>query len=130
MMGGPNLSRIIPAIGLPNTRPIDRQERRVTEEVALAAGVRRLESELETLEAEIRRVGHPAEVRPGLLVLAYFAIVGIVAPIALLASRPVSDSLTLRRTAFLLFLSGFALLLGYIGWAARRLRRTIEEPLR
>jgi len=47
----------------------------------------------------------------------------VLVPMAFLASRPISDSLTVRLLVLALFTSGLVALLGYIGWIAVLLRR-------
>ena len=121
------LSYVPDFTALGTDRRVERQERLIADELELAARLRGLDAALAVATAEVRRVGRPTDVWPVLVVLAYLALVGIIVPVALLASRPLSDSLAERRIVFWLFASGLLLLLGYMGRAALRLRA--EEPV-
>jgi len=64
---------------------------------------------------------NPIELWAGFGVLAYFALVSIVVPVAMLSRRPVPRSPLARDVVVLLFVTGFAGLLGYVVWSIRRL---------
>lgn len=107
-------------------RKPDRQERRIEREGELTAELQALKSQRSLLAGELARLSKPAEVWAGLAVLTYFAAVGVVVPLAALASRPVPDSRLFRRSIIALFLSGLVALIAYVFVAIRRLGR--DEP--
>ena len=96
---------------------------------SLDASIALVEAEVELVTASIAGLGKPQGVVFGTAVLAYFAIVGIVLPMSLMAWRPVTDRLAWRRTALYLFVSGLALLIYYLIWSVRQLQKDpTEEP--
>jgi hypothetical protein len=115
--------RPVPSVGVPATVSaiplVTRQAEREQQERDLQVQRETLVAERALVVAEAARLGRlPRGVLPGIFVLAGFGGVGIVLPLALMASRPLSDSLAVRRIVFFGFVAGFAALLGYILWVA------------
>lgn len=104
-------------------RLLDSFDRTVEKEGLLRGQLLSLDAEIDQLDEEIRLVGRPRYLVSGIVVLAYFAAVGVVTPLAIMASRPVSSSLLIRRLVFYGFASGLFVLLVYIVWAVLSLRR-------
>lgn len=91
----------------------ERDERQLRDQTAA------LQKEKALVDAEARRLKDlPRGVLPGIFVLATFGVVGIVVPLGMMASRPVSSSLVARRVVFFGFVVGFLALVGYIVWVA------------
>ncbi|HEX9969535.1 MAG TPA: hypothetical protein VGB03_05295, partial [Acidimicrobiales bacterium] len=119
-LGRLDLEPISQAIG--DDKQLQRQERRIEREAVLNAEVRALQAEADIVKEELQRLARPPGIWTGLAVLAYFAVVGILVPLASMASRPVESDLWFRRLIVVLFGSGLVSLLGYIGWSVRQLR--------
>ena len=108
------------AIG--DDKQLQRQERRIEREAVLNAEISALQAEADIVKEELQRLANPPGIRIGLAVLAYFAVVGILVPLAYMASRPGENDLWFRRLIVVLFGSGLGSLLVYIGWSVRQLR--------
>ena len=118
------------ASALPRIRPLIEGQRDLgleTEEQMLRSRLRGLDSQLDLIDAELLRVGNPRGIGVGIGVLSYLALGSVILPVAMLASRPVPDSLVVRRVIVALFASGLVGLLGYLVWSIRSLRRQPEE---
>lgn len=103
--------------------PIQRNDANIIRRADLQASIDALDAEILIVDEQLRRLARPREVDVGVYVLAYFAGVSIVLPLALLAKRPVPASNGTRIVVVSLFVSGLVALLGYIVWAVRRLQR-------
>jgi hypothetical protein len=106
---------------------MERQDARIAQEADLRAELLSLEGQIEIVDIALARVSQPAGLWPGIAVLCYFAAVGIVLPLAYMASRPVEDSLLFRRLIWAGFVSGLVALLVYIVWIARQLTRPSDS---
>lgn len=95
------------------------QDHRIAHLAELSARLQALSSEGEVIVRHLVQVGSPRGVYPGIAVLAYFALVGIVLPLALMASRPVVGTLTIRRLVLIAFVTGLLAVVGYICWLVR-----------
>lgn len=86
-----------------------------------------LDAELALLEAELNVVDSltpttfPKGLRVCVVVLLYFAVVGVALPVYLLTRRPVPGSSCARMLIFLAFASGLLAVLAYIVWATWQL---------
>lgn len=95
----------------------------IMEERELALEVSVLEREEGFYANELARVAQPWGLGWGAGVLGYLTIVGVIAPVVSLATRPVPSGLGSRRVLVALFISGLLALFGYLIWAVVRLYR-------
>jgi len=87
----------------------------------LASELRALDAERSNIESQLGRMARPSGIGRGIAILAYFAGIGIAFPVSLL---PVTNLNTLVRLAVVLgFISGLALVIGYLIWLTRSLSR-------
>jgi hypothetical protein len=96
----------------------------------LVANHERAEQQVEDLESEVHRLrqARDAVVRPqglgwGLIILGYFAVVGVVVPILLMSRGPQDLTPLMGWLVFAGFCSGLLALLGYMAFLALRLSR-------
>jgi hypothetical protein len=99
-----------------------RQEARIQRECDLERQLRALKAESYLLRDQLSHIARPSGVMVGVLSLVYFAAAGIVAPMVVMAQRPIPDGPAVRALMVLAFLSGLALLVTYLVWSIRRLR--------
>ncbi len=92
------------------------QDRRIAQVSELSARLQALDSEDDIIARQLAQVASPRGVYSGIAVLTYFALVGIVFPLALMASRPVAGSLVIRRLVLIAFATGLFSVLGYLFW--------------
>lgn len=112
---------VSPPLGV--DRDVERQDARILREQSLRADVRALKSEVSIIEkARARVTGAPEDLWKAVAVLAYFALVGTVLPLALMSCDPVPHEAWVRAMVVAGFFSGLAALLGYIGVTIRRFR--------
>jgi hypothetical protein len=126
----PTLPRSVVGGGL-NT---DWQSIRARRRDELAASLERAEQHVEDVEGEVRRFrqARDAIIRPqglglGLVILGYFAVVGIVVPTFLMSLGPADLTPRLGALVFAGFLSGLLALLGYMAYLALRLSRRAAD---
>jgi hypothetical protein len=92
--------------------------------------LKRLRASLAVLDEQVASLSRPAGLRGALGVLIYFSLAGVVFPLALMAWRPIPESGLVRFVVVVLFGSGLAALLLYIGSTIREARKMpeSEEP--
>ena len=105
-------------------RDSDSYEKLIAEERQVVADLAVLEREAAFVATEAARVSRPVGLGAGVGVLAYLTLVGVVAPVVALASRPVPASLASRVALVGVFLSGLVVLFGYLIVAVRQLGQT------
>jgi hypothetical protein len=104
--------------------PIARQDARIDQERSLAAEVAALDAE-KAIGLEARRgLTRPRELWMAVAVLAYFALIGTVFPLILMAFDPVPHSQSVRVAVVAGFASGLVALIGFVAWAICQLRLT------
>ena len=90
---------------------IGREDQHVRDTERLRSEVGALDAQITIVKDQLADVGRPSGVKLGIAVLGYVAAVSVLLPIALLASRPISDSVTQRRVVFWFFASGIGALI-------------------
>jgi hypothetical protein len=98
------------------------QRRRVERRDELRGEVRALEAELGIVDEVLSRLKQPEGVVTALAVLVYFALVGVVVPLVMLAQRPVPSGPVVRGLVIVLFVSGLMAVVGFIAAVLRRFR--------
>jgi hypothetical protein len=98
-----------------------------TESQMLQSRTQALDAQLGLVDAELLRVGRPRGIGFGIGVLSYLAVGSVILPIAMLASRPVPESLLVRRLIVFLFASGLVALLTYLVSSIRSLGLPSQE---
>jgi hypothetical protein len=95
---------------------------------AMHANIQRTQQQVEDIQGEVTRLERTrgAVVRPkglgrGLVVLAYFTLVGVIVPLWLMSRAPQHLTARLGEVVFWLFFTGLAALLGYMTVLALRL---------
>jgi hypothetical protein len=76
--------------------------------------LRRARADLDLIELSIQRLADVRDMRPLLLVLGAFALVGVVQPLAMLALRPVPGSALARGWVVVSFTAALAVLLVFL----------------
>ena len=94
----------------------------VDEERELSLEVSVLEREEQFFAGELAKVARPSGFGWGIATLAYLTTVGVIVPVIALAIRPVPSGLASRRVLVFLFMSGLAVLFGYLVGSVLRLR--------
>jgi hypothetical protein len=74
----------------------------------------RAQAELDVVDSSLRRLGDPRSMRPLLLVLGAFALVGVVQPVAMLALRPVPEGPVARAWVVASFTAALVALLVFL----------------
>lgn len=106
---------------------VRRQEARIERERSLYAELQAFDAEVGLVDEQLMRLSAPEGVGAAVAVLTYLSVVGIVVPLAMMASRPVVAGLVARRLQLGLFVSGLIVLLAYIAWMVRRVLAETEE---
>jgi hypothetical protein len=101
-----------------------RQDRRIEAEREAVVQVDWLRLQLQNVEEEVRAVEHLPDMRGTIAVLGYLAATGIVFPVALMAVRPVPDSVLVRVLVVSAFVSGLVVLLVHL---IRRVGQSAEQ---
>jgi hypothetical protein len=135
-LGGPiDLPGRLPPIRLPTDT--DWEAIRARRRDDLVANRERAEQQVEDLESEVQRLrqARDAVVRPqglgwGLVILGYFAVVGVVVPILLMSRGPQDLTPRMGTLLFAGFCSGLVALLGYMAVLALRLSRRHRQAQR
>jgi len=101
---------------------LQREEQRLAGETSALIGQQAL------LDLDATRMkGLPRGVLPGVVVLAFFGVVGIVLPLYDMSQRPVPAGVSTRQWVFTGFAAGFAALMIYLFWVAFVLPRDQRE---
>jgi hypothetical protein len=100
------------------------QDRRIAQVAELSARLQALDSEDDIIARQLAQVASPRGVYSGIAVLTHFALVGIVFPLALMASRPVASSLATRRLVLMAFATGLFSVVGYLFWLMSDTRKS------
>ena len=115
------LSSIIPSAPVSELL-IKRQDDRIAKERDLQAEVRAIEAERGIVQEARRRLHRPKELWTAVVVLAYFAVVGAVFPLTVMAVDPVPRSDVIRGAVVLAFVSGLSALIWFVARTIGSLR--------
>ncbi len=120
----------IPAVLSLTFRPPEYVALEMQRRDSLRSSLDRARQYVEDVSGEVTRLqqARDAVVRPkglrfGLVILGYFALVGVIIPIWMMSRAPQKLSPTMGNVIFLLFISAFLALLGYMTLLALRLSR-------
>jgi hypothetical protein len=91
--------------------------------------IHELEAELRIQHQAADRISNPEALPSALVVLGYFAIVGIIWPLAVIAVNPRTVSAPIRLATLVLFVSGLAAVVWYIAARVRELGALLPETL-
>jgi hypothetical protein len=105
----------------------ERQDTRISREAELRAQVSALVAEIQLIDEQADRFSRPQGVMAGIGVLAFFALMGVIYPMVVMATKPVPSDLSTRRLLVSAFIIGFITLLGYVVYYLRGVRLH-EEP--
>jgi hypothetical protein len=130
LSGPPHLRGRLPSVPVRHPSDTDWEAIRARRRDDLVANRERAEQQVEDLESEVQRLrqARDAVVRPqglgwGLIILGYFALVGVVVPIWLMSRGPQDLTPLMGNLVFAGFCSGLLALLGYMAVLAVRLSR-------
>ncbi|QNO38662.1 hypothetical protein H4J02_06635 [Protaetiibacter sp. SSC-01] len=107
-----------PAITTTELRRLDDS---IREEQELLSRRSMLEAEIARLAAAIEQIGKPVAVTPAVWILGIYSVLGIVAPVAVMAFFPLTIDAWLAWALVGMFVVGLALVVIYIYWYARSL---------
>jgi hypothetical protein len=122
------LNRLMSTIVSSSDIEIPRQDARIDKEAELGADVAALSAEIKLIDEQASRFSQPEGVTSGMFVLSFFALVGVVFPMAVMATRPVPDDLVMRRLLVAAFLVGLGALLIYLIIYVKKLRLNQDSP--
>lgn len=94
----------------------------IRDEQQLQSRVTSLEAVRDRTRAELEILGHPVGVTPAIVILAYYAVVGILVPISVLAIGVATLPAWASWLLFGLFSTGLGAVLVYIYWYAKSLK--------
>jgi hypothetical protein len=121
--GDPMSDYILPTVQSDVFVSIDlrRLDEAIRDESETSARKRMFEVEVDRLGKELRFAGRPTGVTPAILILAINSLLGIVAPVVVIAAGPkrLADAITWTLVA--LFVVGLVPVLGYMLWYAKGL---------
>jgi hypothetical protein len=92
----------------------ERQDARIAKETDLQSEIRTLDKEIALIDEELSELGKPEGIKGSIAVLMYLTLVGIALPTILMALRPVPDGPLSRAAVVAAFISGLAVLVGYL----------------
>jgi hypothetical protein len=102
----------------------ERHDRAIERTKELRAQIAALDAEIGLLDEQAGRFARPDGVFNGLAVLSFFAALGIVFPMVVMAMRPVPASMPLRAGLIVAFVIGFAVFVAYLVTLVRSLPLT------
>ncbi|MFP5224478.1 MAG: hypothetical protein ACLGH3_02800 [Actinomycetota bacterium] len=85
----------------------------------LESELRALDAERSNIESQLGRMARPTGIGRGIAILTYFAGIGIAFPVSLMPVKNLNTSV--RLAVVLGFISGLALVIGYLIWLTRTL---------
>jgi hypothetical protein len=104
-----------------------RQDQRIRDEQTAQAEMDALGAEIGIVQTEVETIARPRGVVAAIGILAYFAAGSVILPLILLAQQPVTNSSVIKALVIFLFVSGLALLIGFLIWSALQLRREPDQ---
>lgn len=107
-----------PAAVVTDERRLDES---IREEQELLAQKKTLEAEVKRLEVAIDQIGRPVGVTSAVWILAAYSVLGMVAPVAVMALFPTALDAWLAWLLVGAFVAGLALVVGYIAWYSQGL---------
>lgn len=96
----------------------------------LRAQIAALDAEVGLIDEQSERLSRPDGVFSGITVLSFFAALGIILPMVVMAMRPVPSSIGIRITLVAAFVVGFAVFVVYLIALVRRLPLGLSESKR
>jgi hypothetical protein len=127
-MAGMRLPRIRNAVAI--STDMRRFDESLRDEHEQSARKRLLETEADRLQREVELAGRPSGVTPAIIILALYSLVGIVAPVVVIAISPKRLASWIVWVLVAAFVAGLVAVLGYMFWYARTLNDQLHVEAR